>query len=79
VQAFNTVAGKTRVDGQITSVFFTEGQDVKAGDQLFQIDPRPFQAALAQAEANQQKDQAQLQEFSRRRPRLLPAPEMPAE
>jgi multidrug efflux system membrane fusion protein len=61
VQAFNTVAVKTRVDGQITSVFFTEGQDVKAGDQLFQIDPRPFQAALAQAEANQQKDQAQLQ------------------
>jgi membrane fusion protein, multidrug efflux system len=60
VQAFNLVAIKSRVDGQIVKVAFTEGQEVKAGDPLFQIDPRPFQAALAQAQANQQKDQAQL-------------------
>jgi membrane fusion protein, multidrug efflux system len=61
VQDYMNVAVKTRVDGQITGVSFTEGQDVKAGDLLFQIDPRPFQAALAQAQANKQKDEAQLQ------------------
>ncbi len=61
VQAFNMVSVKTRVDGQITKVFFKEGQEVKAGDQLFQIDPRPFQAALQQAQATKEKDEAQLQ------------------
>jgi multidrug efflux system membrane fusion protein len=61
VQAFNTVTIKTRVDGQITGVMFDEGQEVKAGDPLFQIDPRPYQAALDQAEANLQRDQAQLE------------------
>jgi membrane fusion protein, multidrug efflux system len=60
VQDYMNVAVKTRVDGQITGVSFTEGQDVKAGDLLFQIDPRPFQAALAQAQANKRKDEAQL-------------------
>jgi membrane fusion protein, multidrug efflux system len=60
VQGYMNVAVKTRVDGQITSVSFTEGQGVKAGDLLFQIDPRPFQAALAQAQANKQRDEAQL-------------------
>ncbi len=61
VQDYMNVAVKTRVDGQITSVAFTEGQDVKAGDLLFQIDPRPYQAALAQAQANKQRDEAQVQ------------------
>ena len=60
VQAFNTVTAKTRVDGQIVKVDFTEGQDVKAGDPLFEIDPRPFQAALEQATAAKQRDEAQL-------------------
>jgi multidrug efflux system membrane fusion protein len=60
VQAFNTVSVKTRVDGQITKVLFKEGQEVKADDPLFQIDPRPFETALQQAQANKQKDEAQL-------------------
>src|SRR5208282_985294 len=60
VQAFNTVSLKTRIDGQIMQVNFREGQDVKAGELLIQIDPRPYQVALAQAEANLQKDEAQL-------------------
>src|SRR5262249_32866995 len=61
VQAFNTINVRSRVDGQITKVFFKEGQDVKSGDPLFQIDPRPFQAALEQAQATKAKDEAQLQ------------------
>ena len=61
VQAYNAVAVHTRVDGQIVQVRFSEGQEVKAGDPLFQIDPRPFQAALDQAEAAKERDQAQLQ------------------
>lgn len=60
VQAYDSVTVRTRVDGQVTKVLFKEGQEVKAGDPLFQIDPRPFQAALEQAQATKQKDEAQL-------------------
>jgi multidrug efflux system membrane fusion protein len=60
VQAFNTVTVRVRVDGEIQKIAFTEGQDVAAGDLLAQIDPRPFQAQLAQAEAQKARDEAQL-------------------
>jgi multidrug efflux system membrane fusion protein len=61
VQAFQMVTVRSRVDGNITKVQFTEGQEVKAGDPLFQIDPRPFQAALEQAQATKTRDEASLQ------------------
>jgi multidrug efflux system membrane fusion protein len=60
VQAYNTVTVRTRVDGQIEKIAFQEGQMVKAGDLIAQIDPRPFQAALDQAKAKQAQDQANL-------------------
>jgi membrane fusion protein, multidrug efflux system len=60
VQAYNMVAIKSRVDGQIVRVDFKEGQDVREGEPLLQIDPRPYQAALEQAQAAKQKDEAQL-------------------
>jgi multidrug efflux system membrane fusion protein len=60
VQAFNMVTIKSRVDGQIIRADFAEGQDVKAGAPLLQIDPRPFQAALEQAQAAKERNEAQL-------------------
>ena len=60
VQAFNTVTVRARVDGQVTKIAFTEGQDVHAGDLLAQIDPDPFNAALQQAIAKKAQDEAQL-------------------
>ncbi|RXH18745.1 efflux RND transporter periplasmic adaptor subunit [Bradyrhizobium guangzhouense] len=60
VQGFNTVQVRTRVDGQIDKIAFTEGQTVKQGDLLVEIDPRPFQAALDQAKAKKSQDEANL-------------------
>jgi membrane fusion protein, multidrug efflux system len=60
VQGFNTVLVRTRVDGQINKIDFIEGQFVKQGDTLVEIDPRPFQAALDQAKAKKAQDEANL-------------------
>ena len=58
VEAYSTVSVKTLVDGQIVKVGFREGQDVRKGDLIFVIDPRPHQAALKTAEANLAKSLA---------------------
>lgn len=70
VSPFKTVTIKSRVDGQITKVFFKQGQMVKEGDPLLEIDPRPYTAALDQAvskkaqdEANLKNDQLNLQRY----------------
>ncbi len=60
VQGFNTVLVRTRVDGQINKIDFKEGQLVKQGDTLVEIDPRPFQAAFDQAKAKKAQDEANL-------------------
>jgi multidrug efflux system membrane fusion protein len=60
VQGFNTVLVRTRVDGQINKIDFKEGQFIKEGDTLVEIDPRPFQAALDQAKAKKAQDEANL-------------------
>jgi len=60
VQAFYTVTITSRVDGQIEKVAFQEGQEVKKGELLVQIDPRPYQAALGMAIATRDKDKALL-------------------
>ena len=60
VQAFNTVTVHARVDGELVKVLFSEGQDVKTGDVLAELDPHPFQAVLDQAKAQAALDQVTL-------------------
>src|SRR5215471_7715397 len=61
VQAYNSVLVKSRVDGQIVKINFSEGKEVSEGDVVVEIDPRPYEAALSQAQANKLKDEAQLE------------------
>ncbi|HYL23805.1 MAG TPA: efflux RND transporter periplasmic adaptor subunit [Burkholderiales bacterium] len=58
VEPYLTVGVKARVDGQINAVNFREGEQVRKGDVLFRIDPRPYEAALRQAQANGLRDRA---------------------
>jgi multidrug efflux system membrane fusion protein len=60
VQAYSTVTVRSQITGELRDVHIQDGQEVKAGDPLFTIDPRPFEAALKQAEANLGRDEAQL-------------------
>jgi len=65
VEAFNTVVVKSRIDGQLVQINFKEGQEVKQGNLLAVIDPRPYEVALAQAQATLFKDQAALKDAKR--------------
>jgi len=62
VEALSTVAVRSQIEGTLQRVYFTPGQEVKKGDLLFSIDPRPLQAALSQAEANLVKSMASVRQ-----------------
>jgi len=59
VEAYSTVIVKTQIQGELMRVFFTEGQDVRKGDPLFELDPRPYEEAVRAAEAALARDIAQ--------------------
>jgi multidrug efflux system membrane fusion protein len=63
VEPYSMVALKARVGGEVTSVGFKDGQNVRKGDMLFEIDPRPYQATLAQARAQLERDRAVAKNF----------------
>jgi len=59
VEAYQTVQIRSQVNGQIETIHFKEGQDVRQGQLLYSLDKRPFQAALEQAQGNLKRDEAQ--------------------
>ena len=61
VEAFSTVSVRSQVDGPLLAAHFREGQEVRKGDLLFTIDPRPFAESLKQAEGNLARDKAQME------------------
>jgi multidrug efflux system membrane fusion protein len=65
VEAYATVSIKSRVDGQLVGVHFREGQDVKKGDLLFTVDPRPYEAALKESQARLERDIALMDKAER--------------
>ena len=69
VQPLQTVAVRALVGGQLTRVWFREGDEVRRGQTLFTIDPRPMQAAFAQAQANLARDEAELKNAEAQRTR----------
>lgn len=62
VESISTIAVRSRIDGQIERVFFREGQDVRKGESLFQIDARPYKVALERAQADAARDRVQLRQ-----------------
>jgi len=62
VEAYSVIHVRNQVSGQLTKVYFQEGQDVKAGDLMFLVDPRPYDETIRQAEANQAKNSALLRQ-----------------
>jgi membrane fusion protein, multidrug efflux system len=72
VLAYNTVVVRSQIQGQLTQIAFAEGQTVRPGDLLAQIDPRPYQAQLDQATANRDRDRAQLANAQTNLQRYLP-------
>ncbi len=62
VEAYSVISVKSQVGGELARVYFQEGQEVRKGDLLFLIDPRPLEAALKQVEANLERDKAQVQQ-----------------
>ncbi|MCX7160154.1 MAG: biotin/lipoyl-binding protein [Proteobacteria bacterium] len=76
VEAYTTVAVKARIDGQILEVNFQEGKEVKKGEVLFRIDPRPFEASLRQSEAQALRDVASRDQAASQE-RRYPCPRTP--
>ena len=72
VIAYNTVVVRSQIQGQITQIAFTEGQTVRTGDLLAQIDPRPYQAQIDQFTANRDRDLAQLANANANLKRYIP-------
>src|SRR3954451_6037242 len=77
VESYSSVSVKALVSGELMQVHFKEGQEVRKGDLLFRIDPRPFEAELRRAEGNLAKDTAQAKQAEASLPRDMPQAKNP--